>query len=115
MTIGYRIYQLPSGIDYKFHWWDELKNMDASPKDYSLVYKNNKEKIINISSSEIQKDIKEILDELYQQFNTDRPLDYSGHRMSVSDVVVLNIMGIHYAYYCDAFGWREWKEFWDRR
>lgn len=115
MNVGYRIYQLPDGVDYKFCWWDELKNMDANPKDYLLVYKNNKENEINTSSSEIQNDINKLLDELYQQFNTDHPFDFTGHSMSTSDVVVLNIMGIHYAYYCDSFGWKEWKEFWDRR
>lgn len=43
------------------------------------------------------------LDGLYEQFNVSRPADFSGHSMSVSDIVILDGT----AYYVDDFGFTE--------
>lgn len=47
------------------------------------------------------------LDRIYCKFNTNRPSDFTGHSLSVSDVVVLKIEGQRTAWYCDSFGFRE--------
>lgn len=47
--------------------------------------------------------VNEALEGLFVQFNMNRPEDFKGHSLSVSDVVTLN--GI--PYYCDSFGWSE--------
>lgn len=44
------------------------------------------------------------LEGLFEKFNTNRPEDFRGHSMSVSDVVVINNK---YPYYCDTVGWKE--------
>ena len=47
----------------------------------------------------------DILEKLFTKFNINHPSDFSGHSMSVSDVVILNGK----KYYCDSIGWKEIK------
>ncbi|WP_437126218.1 YodL domain-containing protein [Lacrimispora amygdalina] len=51
------------------------------------------------------------LDDLYEKFNIDHPVDYKGRSMSVSDVVVLHQNGEDKAYFVDSFGFSEVPEF----
>ena len=51
------------------------------------------------------------LDDLYEKFNLRRPLDFLGHSLSVSDVIVVNREGQEQAYYVDSFGFKEVPEF----
>ena len=51
------------------------------------------------------------LDDIYTQFNVDHPIDYTGHSLSVSDIVVLHRNGIDIAYYVDRAGFTEVPEF----
>lgn len=44
------------------------------------------------------------LDGIYQQFNTDRPADFTGHSLSVSDLVVIDYPGSLTVHYVDRFG-----------
>ena len=48
-------------------------------------------------------DVFNILEELFTMLNINHPVDYKGHSLSVSDIIVING---HY-YYCDAHGWKE--------
>ena len=43
------------------------------------------------------------LEELFTMFNLNHPVDFRGHSMSTSDVVVLEGQ----PYYCDSFGWEK--------
>ena len=72
--------------DYKF-----AKNNGFALEDYSVVYQGQ----IEAPTHE------EALDRLFAQFNINRPTDFHGHSMSVSDIVQIN--GINY--YCDPLGW----------
>ena len=45
----------------------------------------------------------EILEEIFTLLNVNHPEDYTGHSLSVSDIVVLN----NKKYYCDSYGWVE--------
>ena len=47
------------------------------------------------------------LEAVYTKFNIDRPDDFKGHSLSISDVVVANGK----PYYVDTFGFKELKEF----
>ncbi|MCM1236622.1 MAG: YodL domain-containing protein, partial [Ruminococcus flavefaciens] len=51
------------------------------------------------------------LDDIYTKFNIDRPADFTGHSLSVSDVVVLHQDGKNTSHYVDAVGYREVPEF----
>ena len=52
-----------------------------------------------------------ILEELYVDFNIRRPKDFTGHSLSVSDVVVLKESGQVSAHYVDSIGFKELKGF----
>lgn len=55
-----------------------------------------------------------VLDNIYEIFNESRPVDFKGHSLSVSDVVVINEIGKkETAYYVDNFGFKEVPEFLD--
>lgn len=51
------------------------------------------------------------LEALFTQFNNDRPDDFFGHSLSVSDVIVISADGKDTAYFCDSFGFTEMPEF----
>ena len=52
-----------------------------------------------------------ILENLYAKFNLDRPEDFHGHSLSVSDVIVLKQKGQQTCYYTDSFGFQELSDF----
>lgn len=43
------------------------------------------------------------LDNLFIKFNVNRPTDFKGHSLSVSDIIVLN----GEKFYCDSIGWKK--------
>ena len=47
------------------------------------------------------------LNKIYHTFNMDRPEDFKGHSLSVSDMVVLNRDGKETAFYVDSMGFQE--------
>ena len=51
------------------------------------------------------------LDNLFERFNIERPNDFTGHSMSVSDVIIMNRGGRLTAYYVDSFGFTELPDF----
>ena len=51
------------------------------------------------------------LDDVYREFNINHPADFTGHSLSVGDVVVRTEDGTPYAYYVDDFGFKEVPEF----
>ena len=53
--------------------------------------------------------------QLYQKFNCARPLDYHGHSLSVSDVIMLNQDGKISAHYVDSIGFKELLGFLDKK
>lgn len=53
----------------------------------------------------------ENLESIFTRFNIDRPKDFTGHSLSVSDVVVIHQNGQDTAHYCDRFGFTETPEF----
>ena len=65
--------------DYRFMALDfvKKKGMTVARADYDLIY----------TAPLTEKDT---LDSIYERFNIQRPADFTGHSLSVSDVVVLN-------------------------
>ena len=51
------------------------------------------------------------LDSIYDQFNINRPADFTGHSLSVSDIVVLHRNGQDTAHYVDSIGFADVPEF----
>ena len=57
----------------------------------------------------------ETLETIYECFNIHRPEDFTGHSLSVSDVVVLECETEKKAFYVDSFGFSELKDFFVER
>ena len=97
------IYQLKPGDstrDYRFEPLDTIRNngLSVKPENYELVY-------------EAPLTAKDDLESIYNRFNVDRPADFKGHSLSVSDIVVLRQDGKDTAHYCDRAGFSEVPEF----
>ena len=100
----FSIYQVPAGPegrDFRFRSYEELQaaGLTVDRKNYALVYT-------------APLDGKTTLENIYRTFNTDdRPADFRGHSLSVSDVVVINRGGKEEAHYCDSIGFTPVPEF----
>lgn len=51
------------------------------------------------------------LEDIYYIFNCDRPEDFKGHSLSVSDIVAIEKKGEIKAYFCDSIGFLEVPDF----
>ena len=103
--ITFKLYQLKDGEKYhgmRFESLDRnrLHGNQLNEEDYTLMYEGD-------LSAYSGKTIEEKLEVLFEEFNINKPADFMGHSMSVSDVVVVN----DNAYYCDSIGFREYPEF----
>ena len=100
---SFSIYQLKGGnetLDYRFEPLDSIhrNGLSVKPENYELVY-------------EAPLTAKDNLESIYTRFNVDRPADFTGHSLSVSDIVVLHQNGKDTAHYCDRFGFSQVPEF----
>lgn len=81
------------GMDYL-----ESKGIAVTKENYELLYTAPLEEGTS-------------LEDIYTRLNIDRPADFRGHSLSVSDVVVLHQNGENTSHYVDSFGYREVPEF----
>ena len=103
----FSIYQLRGGEetrDYRFEPYERLQaaGLTVDRANYDLVYTAP----LNQNTS---------LEDIYLTFNIDHPKDFKGHRLSVSDVVVLHQNGQDTAHYVDSFGFTQVPEFFIQR
>ena len=76
----------------------------VKPENYSLIYVGELSELKGKTQSGT-------LEAIYEKFNIDRPEDFRGHSLSVSDIVVLNENGENTAHYVDSFGFTEIPDF----
>ena len=100
---SFSIYQLKGGnetLDYRFEPLDSIhrNGLSVKPENYELIY-----------TAPLTE--KNDLESIYTRFNVDRPADFTGHSLSVSDIVVLHQDGKDTAHYCDRVGFSEVPEF----
>ena len=99
----YGIYQIEHGAradDFKFTRKAEFdrQGIKVLREDYKLVYSG----MMGEGDS---------LDSIYEKFNMERPEDFKGHSLSVSDIVVIHEDGKNTAYFVDSFGFQEIQDF----
>ena len=104
---SFSIYQLKGGdetLDYRFEPLDSIhrNGLSVDPANYELVY----------TAPLTERDS---LESIYTRFNMDRPADFTGHSLSISDMVVLHQDGKDTAHYCDRFGFSQVPEFLQQR
>lgn len=95
----FSIYQLKGGdqtLDYRFEPLDAIRRngLSVKPENYELVYTTPLTEGDNLES-------------IFTRFNVDRPADFTGHSLSVSDIVVLHENGKDTAHYCDRVGFSQ--------
>lgn len=111
---GFAIYQLKPDPQYhslRFASLSELRSLnrresnhadaafDVTESRYDLVYSGALSPALAANRTP-----EAILEGLYVRFNLNRPDDFRGHSLSVSDVIALNLNGQMECYYTDSFG-----------
>lgn len=101
------IYQIKGGDDtrdIRFEPYERLKEAGKRPEfhNYEKVFSGSSE-MLNAGSGNVG----DQLEAIYKKFNNDRPDDFKGHSLSVSDVVVLDKK----AYYVDSIGFQPLRDF----
>ncbi|MFR2050796.1 MAG: YodL domain-containing protein [Roseburia faecis] len=76
----------------------ESKGIAVTRENYNLIYTAPLEEGTS-------------LEDIFTRFNIDCPVDFKGHSLSVSDVVVLHQNGENTSHYVDSFGYKEVPEF----
>jgi len=100
----YKIYQIKSGEEYHYKRFEGLERQPepVNVRDYDLVYQGS---LSAIGETTV------MLESLFDKFNTDHPADFTGHSLSVSDVIVIEKDGEQAAYFCDSIGYKELPDF----
>lgn len=99
----FSIYQLKAGDEtrhFRFEPYERLQSagLTLDPKNYELTYTAPLESGMDLEG-------------IFKRFNLNRPADFTGHSLSVSDVVVLHQNGQDTAHYVDRFGYKDAPEF----
>ena len=107
VPVTYEILQIKEGSNgeaYRFLKMSHVQacGMQVNADDYESKYKEEWKP-------------GETLETIYERFNIHRPEDFTGHSLSVSDVVVLESETEKKAFYVDSFGFSELKDFFVER
>ncbi len=88
----------------RFMSMDYLKQQEKEPEidHYEVVY---------TAPLLPYKDVNTMLEETYVKFNMERPADFTGHSLSVSDIVALKQNGVVSCHYVDSIGFKELPNF----
>lgn len=105
---AFAIYQLKRGEEYRDYHFEGLKylqnaGLEVAHENYDFIY--------TASLSNYNGDINNTLNKLYEQFNINHPTGFTGHSLSVSDIIVLKIDNVVSSHYVDSFGFQELPQF----
>ena len=82
--------------------WMEKNGFPIEYDNYEAVYQGDLPKYGDTS---------EKLEQLFETFNVDRPADFTGHSLSVSDIVAIRQNGVVSCHYVDSVGFKELPAF----
>lgn len=99
----FAIFQVKEGAEFRDYRFASVRELEATGKEinrnnYNLVYTNDLQNVSSVNNA---------LNCLYHDFNVDRPSDFKGHSMSVSDIVAIKMNGVLSSHYVDSFGFKE--------
>ena len=100
---AYAIMQIKQDAPRELHY-SALDRIPAppAPSNYDVIYTGP----IVCEQSQMA-----TLERLYEIFNLNRPGDFTGHSLSVSDIVALKQDGVVSYHYCDSVGFKELPDF----
>ena len=105
---GYAIYQLKQDASTRDLRFASMAQVD---KKGWMVDRGNYDLVDTGTLQPAAKDQAAILEELYARFNLNHPADFTGHSLSMSDIVALRKSGKVSCHYVDTYGFREVKDF----
>jgi len=82
--------------------WLEQKGIPIEKSNYTALYTGD---------MPVPETSMGILEQIYVNFNLHRPADFTGHSLSVSDIVALKQDGVVSYHYCDSIGFKELSDF----
>ena len=99
----FEIYQLKNDEKLHYHRFTDYETLhkegnSVEAENYIQVYRDT------LSSGTT-------LEDIFTRFNIDHPVDFTGHSLSVSDIIVVHDNGDTAAYYVDSFGFKKVPEF----
>lgn len=106
----FSIYQLKHGEQYhgiRFENFEANKEKNLNFQDYDLVYTGDWEQAEGISAEDK-------LNSIFDEFNIHRPEDFTGHSLSISDVIAVGYDGdpdSFIAHYVDTMGFADMPDF----
>lgn len=105
----FRIYQMNDNLKYhgiRFQSYADNRKQNAAlnSEDYNLIYEGKWNDIEGFSAEEK-------LENIFKKFNTELPLEFKGHSLSVSDVVTVGNSQTETAYYVDRVGYSDFQQF----
>ena len=103
----YAIYQLKNDETLRNHQFESLSHLlklglTVDHKNYELTYTGHFEAAADTNGT---------LNNIYEKLNENRPRDFIGHSLSMSDVIVLKQNEVLSAHYVDAIGFKEIPDF----
>lgn len=103
----YAIYQLKrddatANLRFMNSEYLQKKGIEPQYENYELVYTG----ALTKDGSQVEK-----LEDLYRVFNIEHPQDFTGHSLSVSDIVALKQAGVVSYHYVDSIGYKELTNF----
>ena len=100
---AYAIMQLKQDAPRELHYsaLDRIP-VPPAPSNYDVIYTGP----IVCEQSQMA-----TLERLYEIFNLNRPGDFTGHSLSVSDIVAIKQNGVVSYHYCDSVGFKELPDF----
>lgn len=92
------LYQIKDieNVPYVFRNWLDSTEHEFNFADYEKVYEYNYPE-----KADEEVDINEVLEKAYGKFNWYKPNDFTGHLLSVSDIIKVN----NRYYYCSSVDW----------
>lgn len=101
-------------ITFKIHQIKDIENTDYAFRSFNpdkFNFKDYEERYEMEFESFDEKPNLEICEVIFHIFNMRRPADFTGHSLSMSDVIELNRHGRKQFYYCDMCGFTRIKPF----
>lgn len=86
-----------------FQGYDRILRFSGEKSLTREMFKQWWHVVYEIPDYESKKKDMPVLNDLFEMFNINRPDDFKGWSLSVSDIIQLNDK----LYFCDTFGWKE--------
>lgn len=110
-TDTYAILQLRYDDGYRDEYFASYRNLKRAGKEPDIDHYE----VVYTAPLLPYQDQSTMLEQMYEKFNVDRPEDFHGHSLSVSDVILLRESGSVSAHYVDSIGFTALEGFYKQK